>query len=172
MTPKTQLSLSRSPKAHVAHLVSDLEAVLRELRAGIPREWFTAELTMPQFRAVLVLLHDGPLRMGAMAERLGVSCSNATGVVDRLVEKGLVERRGGLEDRRSVVCGLSGAGRNLAERLLQWRRSHWEKRLAGLTDEQTLCALEGLRALREGLACGSLLEGAGAGAPGALGRGR
>jgi DNA-binding MarR family transcriptional regulator len=153
MPPKMKdVSTERAPKGDVGRLVSGLESVLRELRAGIPREWLTTELTMPQLRTVFALLQEGPARMGALAAQLGVSCSSATGLVDRLVEKSLVERWIDPADRRSVVCRLSGAGQTLAERLLQRRRSHWQRRLATLTDDEVALALDGIEALREALA--------------------
>jgi DNA-binding MarR family transcriptional regulator len=133
-------------------IVEEMERVLRALRSGIPQEWFTLELTMPQLRALFGLLEEGPSRMGSLASLLGMSLSGATGLMDRLVEKGLVERSVDPDDRRSVVCELSPQGRELAERLLQLRRTQWQERLSALTEEEAELALRGLQALAKGVA--------------------
>jgi DNA-binding MarR family transcriptional regulator len=142
---------SPASRESVQRLVNDLETVVRALRSQIPDEWFTLELTMPQVRALFALLQSGDARMGALAGQLGVSLSSATGLVDRLVEKGLVERWVDPDDRRSVVCRLSPAGQDLAERLLYLRRSSWVERLGRLTEEEVVRALEGLQPLVQGL---------------------
>lgn len=138
-------------KESAQRLINDLEKVLRALRSRIPEEWFDLELTMPQVRVLFVLLREGECRMGNLASHLGISLSSATGLVDRLVEKKLVDRWVDPDDRRSVVCRLSGTGQELAERLLYSRRSWWEERLAGLTEDEACSAQEGLRALLDGL---------------------
>lgn len=159
-----------SSRAHKEALVrgvlGQLEEALRRLRSGIPQEWFTIELTMPQLRGLFVLLSDGPSHMGALAGSLGITLSSATGLVDKLVQGGLVERWPDPEDRRSVVCALSPKGRELAERLLQLRRSQWEEKLGDLSEEELASATQGLESLLRGLA-GRKSEGA---EPASLGR--
>ncbi len=134
------------------NLMVELEGIFRSLRSRIPEEWFTLELTMPQVRTLFALLRGGDSRMGTLASQLGVSLSSATGLVDRLVEKRLVERWVDPEDRRSVIVRLGAEGQDLVERLLYLRRSRWEERLSGLTDEEIERARDGLRFLSEGLA--------------------
>ncbi len=141
-----------APSSQIQNLVVELESVFRSLRSRIPEEWFTLELTMPQVRTLFALLRGGDARMGTLASQLGVSLSSATGLVDRLVEKRLVERWVDPEDRRSVIVRLGAEGQDLVERLLYLRRSWWEERLSGLTDEEVERACNGLRSLSEGLA--------------------
>ncbi|MBI4236404.1 MAG: MarR family transcriptional regulator [Chloroflexi bacterium] len=164
MTTKQRGGVDRP--AAIQRIIADLEQVLDALRSGIPSEWFTLELTMPQLRALFALLSESPSRMGALASHLGVSLSGATGLMDRLVEKGLAERWVDPEDRRSVMCRLSPQGRELGERLLRLRRTRWEERLAALTDEEMDCALQGLRALARGVALARSESAKAAGATG------
>jgi DNA-binding MarR family transcriptional regulator len=58
----------------------------------------------------LLEAHDG-LAMSRIAELSDVSLSNATGLIDRMEERGLVERTRDPEDRRVVRVGLSDGGR-------------------------------------------------------------
>ena len=74
--------------------------------------------------------------MSILASTLGSSFSAATGLVDRLVERELVERGTDPDDRRSVVCFLTNHGKELAEQLLRIRHLQWEERLRPLTVEE------------------------------------
>jgi len=82
-------------------------------------EWLTMDLTMTQLRVLLVLTRRGATRMGDLASSLEVSLATATGIVDRLVERGLVLRENPPSDRRVVMCRLSDEGERVAGRLRQ-----------------------------------------------------
>lgn len=60
----------------------------------------TTELTMQQFRVLAFVVMDPGLTGHELGERLGVSPPTASGLVDRLVEKGLLERVEDSADRR------------------------------------------------------------------------
>lgn len=88
----------------------------RQMRTSSLEEWSQAELTIPQLRT-LVLLNDGPQRMGEIAAYLGTSLSATTAMIERLETKQLVERMHDPSDRRVVTCRLTATGRAEAERL-------------------------------------------------------
>ena len=117
----------------LARALKDIEQVVQSGPHTVSREWFTMDLNMPQIRVVFLLLQEEPLRMSDMAGSLGVSMSRVTGLVDKLVERELVTRWTDQYDRRSVLCCLTEAGKELGSRLLAERRSRWEERLNHLT---------------------------------------
>jgi DNA-binding MarR family transcriptional regulator len=84
------------------------------LRAGgTSAEW--RGLTSTQ-RLILFELHDsGPLRLGALAERAGVTDPTTSRAVDGLVAAKLVVRRTDPDDRRAVLHEVTRRGRGLAE---------------------------------------------------------
>ncbi len=55
--------------------------------------------------------------MSMLASKMRVSGATTTGVVDRLVERGLVRRESDPQDRRVVLCRLSGKGQEMASQL-------------------------------------------------------
>ncbi len=73
--------------------------------------WLTGGITPVQLQALAVLA-GGDMRMRELARRLGLATSTVTRLVDRLEAAGLAERRRERPDRRSVLVGLSGAGRD------------------------------------------------------------
>lgn len=93
-----------------------LTARMRALRD--PVAWPDLELTMPQLRA-LGVLSGGERRMSELAGTLGTSLQATTSLIDRLVDKGLVERRHDTADRRVVRCRLAPAGEAEVERVFR-----------------------------------------------------
>jgi DNA-binding MarR family transcriptional regulator len=61
-------------------------------------------------------VNDGTLRMRELAERVLVTNTSCTRLVDRLVQRGLVERHSSITDRRSVVVRASSTGRAVLRR--------------------------------------------------------
>ncbi len=78
-------------------------------------EFLEIDITMPQAK-VLYLLTAGDLHMSELVARLGVTLPTVSGIVDRLVEHGLVGRRAVESDRRRVFVGLTPAGAALIDR--------------------------------------------------------
>jgi DNA-binding MarR family transcriptional regulator len=74
------------------------------------------DLTFPQYEALLLLFYSrrGSLPLGKMGTRLQVHRASVTNVVDRLVDKGLVERLAHEQDRRSVLAKITQDGRRVA----------------------------------------------------------
>ena len=75
----------------------------------------TANLTMPQFRLLLVLALRGGAASHDLAESMGVSLATITGIVDRLAAQNLVTRREDPRDRRVRRVELTAAGRGLVD---------------------------------------------------------
>ena len=76
---------------------------------------------MPHQQMILGLLLDEPRPMGELAQQMHCDNSNITGIVDRLTERGLVERLAAEGDRRVKLVALTGPGRELAEELARRR---------------------------------------------------
>jgi MarR family transcriptional regulator, organic hydroperoxide resistance regulator len=77
-------------------------------------------LTRPQSDAVWVLDPRLPaIPMGALAAKLRCEPPTATFLVDKLVEKGLVERGSDAKDRRRTTVALTAAGTAVRARLIQ-----------------------------------------------------
>jgi DNA-binding MarR family transcriptional regulator len=95
-------------------LWSDLIHATRAVRAALA-ERLTAELGMiPEEVGLLMRLGEAPeqrLRMADVSRSLQLSKSGVTRLVDRLAERGLVERAACPSDRRVVYAGLTDAGR-------------------------------------------------------------
>lgn len=79
-------------------------------------------VSLPQYRALVVLASRGPQRPVDLAQALSVDPSTATRMCDRLEGKSLITRRRDEADRRTVVLELSSAGQRLVDRVTRRRR--------------------------------------------------
>jgi DNA-binding MarR family transcriptional regulator len=116
-------------------------------RLRVFRSWLRGSLSLIQLNVLTVLESEGPLPMGRIAETLDVSVASATGIVDRLEERDLVERRPGSTDRRVVEVHPTAAGAAIFRDLLAERRAYLARTLERLTDRELASLLVGLRAL-------------------------
>jgi DNA-binding MarR family transcriptional regulator len=91
-------------------LIVVAEDLNERLHTGRLDVWEGLDLTTAQIKTLALLQDSGPLRMGAIALHLDRALSGTTTVVDRLVERGLVERISDPSDRRVVLCQLTAGG--------------------------------------------------------------
>ncbi len=126
-------------------LLSD--KAFRELFPILPKEWLRLNLTMPQLKVVLLLFVNGPSRMGEIASALGVSLATATGVVDRLVERDILVREDDPDDRRVVLCHLSGKGKELIGGLWQLSQDQIRELMGSIAAHQLLLITEALEVI-------------------------
>ncbi len=81
------------------------------------------EVTLPQYRALVVLTMRGPQRMSELADLLEVNQSTVTRMCDRLDRKGLIARERPDHNRRIVIVTIAPAGQQLVAAVMRRRRS-------------------------------------------------
>ena len=125
----------------IAEILDLHRDAMRLIHGGLSNEWLETEITMPQFKTLLVMFLRGKASMGELADALGTGVSTVTGIVDRLVDHGLVTRDEAPHDRRVVVGRLTPKGEVLVERLYLTQREAVARAFNQLTlDELRLVA--------------------------------
>ena len=124
-------------------LARALSSVQAHLQESVTRH----ELTLTEFAILEVLYHKGPLLLGEVQRRILVSSGGVTYLVDRLTQKGLVERRDCPQDRRARYAALTPAGEALIERIFPEHAACIENAMRGLSTEQQRTAIDLLRSL-------------------------
>jgi DNA-binding MarR family transcriptional regulator len=114
------------------------------------------EVTLTQYRSLVVLASRGPQGVAALAEAVAVTPPTASRLVDRLVRKGLVQRRTDRHDRRQVRIGLTEAGRSLVDLVTERRRHEIARLLTSIDPEAQRAMAAGLQQLA--LAAGEVPE--------------
>jgi DNA-binding MarR family transcriptional regulator len=81
-----------------------------------------SDVTLPQYRALVVLASRGPQRVVDISAELGVNSSTGTRMCERLVRKGFIRRERSDTDRREVRLTLTDSGEYLVEEVTRRRR--------------------------------------------------
>ncbi len=81
-----------------------------------------SEISIVQFRTLVIVATRGPMNVTALAETLGVHASNATRSCDRLVRAGLLTRTESAQDRRHLELALTPTGHALVKSVMTRRR--------------------------------------------------
>jgi MarR family transcriptional regulator, organic hydroperoxide resistance regulator len=92
-------------------------------------------LSIPQFDVISTLTEREGITQQELAERLYVTKGNVSGLIDRMVDAGLVERRPTAGDRRSHALHLTHRGRKLAEQGIALQRSYVAATLGRLSPD-------------------------------------
>ncbi len=132
-------------------IVTELKATIREMRCGSTERLVRRNLSAAHVHVLWLLEHHGAMPMSRLAELLGVSLSNATGLIDRMEERGLVERSRVPDDRRIVLVRPAAAGKLALEEIEIVRHEQMRSILARLSPEQLTRALEAFRDIREAM---------------------
>ncbi|HEX4913736.1 MAG TPA: MarR family transcriptional regulator [Vicinamibacterales bacterium] len=94
------------------------------------------DITMSQFGVLEALLHLGPLSQGDICQKLLLSGSNITTVIDNLEKRGFVTRTRRPGDRRVVEVDLTDSGRKLISRLFPAHARRIANLLSALTAKE------------------------------------
>jgi DNA-binding MarR family transcriptional regulator len=122
------------------------------LRLPQTHDLMLVDLTMQQFKTVVLLGALGSATAGQLARGLGVSLSTMTGIVDRLCERGMVTRGEDPEDRRATRVALTDTGRETVERFQAVKRELMTRLLSRLSLDQLQHAAATITALADAAA--------------------
>jgi DNA-binding MarR family transcriptional regulator len=102
------------------------------------------DVTFPRFD-LMAQLYRAPkaMTLGELSQRMMVSNGNVTGLVDRMVEQGLVSRRPSPKDRRAQLVSLTTQGRRFFATMARANGDWIGEMFAGLSsdDIETLMRL-------------------------------
>lgn len=97
-------------RAVTSRIVDGLHDIIAGFRCAGTGKLVKLGVSMTQMHVLWILQHHGEMPMSRMAELMDVSLSNATGIIDRMEERGLIERARVPDDRRVVVVRITAGG--------------------------------------------------------------
>ncbi len=119
--------------------LDDIDASVQALAQLMPKgppDWAYNDLTFGQLRLLLTLGQSGPISIGQLADKLGVTDATASEFVDRVERRGLAIRSHRADDRRVVDCKLSDEGLRLLAEIHGARREGMRRAFAVLTADE------------------------------------
>jgi DNA-binding MarR family transcriptional regulator len=121
--------------------------VARFMRDDSPREWLALGLSIAQLKSLFFINFEEETNLRNLANALGVTPPNVTGIVDRLEEQELVTREYNQLNRREQKLRLTPKGKDLVERLRERVSSRLTHLLERLDVEDLAALYRGLTAL-------------------------
>jgi MarR family transcriptional regulator, organic hydroperoxide resistance regulator len=85
----------------------------RHIKSDMPTAFLELNLTMAQLKTLLFINFEEVTNFKEVAKALGVTPPNVTGIIDRLVEQGLVKREENHQNRRMLMLSLTKTGKDL-----------------------------------------------------------
>ena len=95
--------------------LASLGRAVGSLRCAGSQRLVRRGISMTHFHVLTLLRHHDAMPMGRLAEILDASMSSATGIIDRMEERGLVERTRVPDDRRIVLVSATPDGLALVD---------------------------------------------------------
>jgi DNA-binding MarR family transcriptional regulator len=136
-----------------SHLVKEIvelqRQINRDMRPYTLDAWMGLNLTVPQIKSLFFIANEGSTNFTRLANALGVTPANVTGIIDRLVEHGLVSRQANPDDRRSLILKVTEKGENTINSLRERRVGHTTQVLSRLSDEQLKIIFQGFHLFLE-----------------------
>jgi DNA-binding MarR family transcriptional regulator len=117
-------------------VLADLSAATGSLRCAGSQRLVRLGVSMTHFHVLTLLRHHDAMPMGRLADVLDASMSSATGIIDRMEERGLVERVRVPDDRRVVLVRPTQAGLDLVDEVELVKNEVMVRALARLDDRQ------------------------------------
>jgi len=137
--------------------------VMRRLRLGLARffrdTFGDRNISLPQYTLLAVLDEKGECTMGRLADALGITLGAVTGLLDRMIHIGYVERERSTEDRRIVKARLTAKGRDILGGILDTSREKAARLLRDFSPEERRAYLKIQQRLTDCLYGGSPGEG-------------
>jgi DNA-binding MarR family transcriptional regulator len=126
--------------------------LVRGLKLLTSVEALGQEFSFSQTLILQALMMQRESRMNDLARFLGLSKANASGLVDRLVKKGLLDREHGVEDRRVVFVRLTPKGQTVAQGLAKVQRQGLAQMMRRIPEQNLKVFIETLEQMAMGMA--------------------
>jgi len=118
----------------------ELSNMFKSLLKKMSHEWNkrmsdSFSLTMTQFRTLYILNTRGPQKAAELADVLLVTSGAITGLADKLIAKGFIQRQRSDEDRRVVYLSITDEGKAMIDVVLEKQKEIISMYFSGLPEE-------------------------------------
>ena len=147
ITPVTTASSASAEPDAASQIIDALAPLLAHHRRRWAARCQAHGLSIIGFQVLALLEMHGAIPMSRLAEELDVALPNATGIIKRMAERGLVDRTHDDADRRVVRVDLTDQGRQLIGEMESGRRQRMNALIGALDASQQRRLLQAVRDL-------------------------
>ncbi|MEA1883909.1 MAG: MarR family transcriptional regulator [Thermotogota bacterium] len=100
----------------ILEIMMTVKKIMMLIKQHLDQEFKALGISESQGLIIRTLMEYGDMKVSDIAKRLDLSNSTVSGIVDRLVEKGVIDRKRSEEDRRVVIISLAKSHRQPLKR--------------------------------------------------------
>jgi len=110
--------------------------------------------TLPQLSVISILGKHGEQKVSELSEKMGLSDSTVSGILDRLEQRDIIKRERTKDDRRVVKISLTGGSQKLCNDFRRKKEEYFTQLLKRLSEQEIKDIIKGLEILNHALANG------------------
>jgi MarR family transcriptional regulator, organic hydroperoxide resistance regulator len=128
----------------ILFLQSEVDHIVKRFTA---EPWIELKMTIAQLKSLFFIAEKGKTNFKKLADALGVTPPNITGIVDRLVEQGLVSRTENIEDRRVMLLQMTDKGLTLVNNLHENRFNNLNNLMINMSEDDLYSLMKGMKGI-------------------------
>lgn len=126
-----------------------LKQIMNIIKQTIKYRCKDFDITGPQGMLMGILVYYGEMKVSDLSQKLGLSNSTVSGIIDRLEKQGLVERKRSTDDRRVVYVSVTPKFKDTLQRHFKYAEKQFEELISKASAEELDKIIEGLETLRK-----------------------
>lgn len=128
--------------------IKTLKQIMKTLKKAVEADYKELQLTGPQGFMLGTLACNDPMKISDLSEKMALSNSTVSGIVDRLEKQGLVERSRSAQDRRVVMVKVTEQFKKCKRDKMTRIEDIIQQQMSCATQEELEKILDGLTILK------------------------
>ncbi len=130
-------------------VLKTLKSIMNMIHKNMESEFKGLKITGPQGMIIGILMHHGEMKISDLSEKMGLSSSTVSGIVDRLEKQGMVKRIRSSDDRRVVYVKVDEDFKKRSKESFKNIYERFETIMSKATDEEIADIVKGLNTLKK-----------------------
>ena len=135
--------------SRIQEMLTLVKRIMSVVKQNFESDFKKMGVTQSQILVMRVLNLRGDMKVSDISKELDLSNSTVSGIIDRLVEKKIVQRKRSDEDRRIVMISLADEYRQPVKKGLNAFAQKMRKALSTMTEEDVDSIIRGLEKLEK-----------------------
>lgn len=130
-------------------ILSTLKSIMNLIHKNIEDQFRKLNITGPQGMIIGILMHHGEMKISDLSQKMGLTNSTVSGIIDRLEKQGMVKRVRSSDDRRVVYVKIADDFKKNAKEVFSDIDKKFETMMNKATDEEHEAIVKGLNTLKK-----------------------
>jgi MarR family transcriptional regulator, organic hydroperoxide resistance regulator len=130
-------------------IVRTLKRIHHMVKRSMVQHFEDTNITGPQMMLMGILSNKGQMKISDLSQKIGLSNSTVSGIVDRLEKQGLVERLRSQEDRRIVYVNLTLKAKDTMMEQFEKIEQNFDDILKNVSPEEIDIIIKGFETLEK-----------------------